>query len=433
MNIEESVIIQKYEMLLYSKQSIYFDVAEFDIIVSHYLYEGKYLDALEALIHAEECHPGNTEIELHKIKIMICLEDYEKALELIQQVEDKFPEYYELNISRGQIYLAYDDISNALKEFTIAFDKNTEPEPDTDIFDIPDFLIEQNYLEEALLFLHRLIDEQKADALMYYQTAYCYDKLLRFTEAEMYYEKSLDEDPFDDKTWIALGLMHLNIENWDRALDCFEFALSINEDNYIASLCKSNALMQLGDYDQAIDCIREILKVMPDDSNTLYCLGGCYEKKNDFAEAEKCYLKAIESEPYFSLPYWGLSKILYNQQDFEGAIKTIDKAIEYEPNNEDYTFFRGQCLINLISNRNILNSLFINEDYILDKDAEIIYKQAVFFYEIGDVEQCCKLLVQALDTDYSVLDVFFEKYPEAKDDAYIINYMGRYFNFSTYF
>jgi len=426
MDIEESTLVQKYETLLYAKKSIYFDVAEFDIIVSHYIYEGQYLDALEVLVHAKDCHPDNRELEYYKVKIFIALEEYEKAINLIEELEPILPNSFELNILRGQVHLIlYGDIDKAVEQFKIALANITSI--DNDAYDIPDFLIEYGYYEDALYFLEIYINKFTADAVLLYQTAHCYDKLEQFDKSEQYYEKSLDEDPFDEKTWIALGILNLSKNNLQKALDSFEFALSINENNYVAALCRINTFIQTNEYDNAMEAIKELLYKMPDDANTMYCLGACYEKTQNVAKAEESYLKSIENDPEFAQPYWGLAKIMLLQNNVEGAIKLLDKALENDPDNDEYLFLRGQSII-LLSADALSNFISIQNMEIADSNDEFInkYKKAIFFYSIGNMEQCCKYLIESIKQKKEGLEMFFKVYPEAKNDAYVINYLGKY-------
>ncbi|MDR1581826.1 MAG: tetratricopeptide repeat protein [Prevotellaceae bacterium] len=431
--MEDGILIQKYETLLYNKESIYFDTDEFGVIITYYMQEDRYADALEALIHAELCHPEDVELTLHKIRIMMHLDNFDRAFELLLTLENKAYDLFEINMYKGHIYALNDEIKDAVKEFELAFEKNPNFE-DEDLQYIPDILIEQKYFEEALIFLHKFIDSNNADAKIFFNAGYCYEQLANVKEAEKYYEKSLDEDPFNEKTWNILGVLHFNSGNFDKALDAFEFALSINNEDYIASLCKSLILIRLGDYNKAIEYILEILTKSPNDANALYNLGGCYEKKQNSEEAEQYYTKAISQEPNFALPYWGLSRILYSQGNTEAAIQIIDKAIEIEPDNEEYLYFRGQCFINLCCNRNILEAILKNSRKIeeLDsgqfQDLEFInkHKKAVFFYNVGDLKECCRYLLESVIIDNKGLEMFFDIFPKAKDDAYLINYLGKY-------
>ncbi|MDR1886359.1 MAG: tetratricopeptide repeat protein [Prevotellaceae bacterium] len=433
MDIEENILVQRYETLLYNKESIYFDIEEFEIIISFYMEEERYADALEALIHAELCYPDDVELTLDKVKIMMYLDNFDRAFELLLTLEDKACDLFELHLYKGHIHVMNGEVENAVKEFELAFEKSSGLDEE-ELQYIPNILMEEKYFSEALVFLHKFIDSGNAGAKVFFNAGYCYEHLSDMEKAEKYYEQSLDEDPFDEKTWIALGVLHLNCNNTEKAMDAFEFALSINKDNAAVILCKSAAFIKAGEYGKAIECILGILTNAPDDADALYNLGGCYEKEQNMEDAEQCYSEAIRQEPEFALPYWGLSKILYSQGDIEGAVKVIDKAIEIEPDNEEYLYFRGQCFISLSSDRNMLEAILHNINPIREsepekfQDSEFInkHKKAAFFYNVGDLEKCCQYLLESVMINNEGFEMFFSLFPEAKDDAYIINYLGKH-------
>ncbi|MDR2382462.1 MAG: tetratricopeptide repeat protein, partial [Prevotellaceae bacterium] len=419
MDIEDNILIQKYETLLYNKELIYFDAEEFGIIITYYMSEERYADALEALIHAELCHPEDIELALHKIRVMMNLDNFDRAFELLQILEEKAHDIFEIHIYKGHIYTLNDEIENAVKEFELAFEKSPGLD-EVELQYIPESLIEQKYFNEALMFLHKFIDAGKTNAGIFFKAGQCYEQISNLQEAEKYYEKSLDEDPFNERTWVILGTLHLNSSNFDKALEAFEFALSINNNDYIASFCKIVTLIQSGEYDKAIDYIMDTLAKLPNDVNTMFALGECYEKKQDFEEAEDCYTKAISQGISFDLPYWGLSKILYAQGDIESAIQVIDKAIELEPDNENYIYFRGQCFISLCNDKNTLETILQNIPVIKDsnasasEDSDFInkHKKAVFFYNIRNMEECCKYLLESIIIDSKGLEMFFNLFPK---------------------
>jgi tetratricopeptide (TPR) repeat protein len=324
-----------------------------------------------------------------------------------------------------------DDIEDAVKEFNHALEKNPELDEQWQSY-IVNILIEQNYYAEALVFLLQFVDSGNVNAKMFFDIGHCYEELEDIEKAEEFYEKSLDEDPFNEKTWVILGSLYLQSSNVDKALEAFEYALSINKDDHTALILKTAALMKSGEYDKAIHCLLEILSNSSEYRDALCNLGECYEITEDLEKAEECYSKSISDDVSSISPsaYWSFSRILYAQGNIEAAIRVIDDAIEIEPNNEDFLYFRGQCLISLSHDKdklvNILQNIHINES--LSEDPEFVnkYKKAVFFYNVRSMEECCKYLLDAISINSEGLEMFFNLFPRAKDDAYIINYFGKY-------
>ncbi|MDR0385721.1 MAG: hypothetical protein LBH60_06560 [Prevotellaceae bacterium] len=427
---DDDILIQKYEMLLYNKESMYFDSDEFEIIINYYMVKEKYADALEAMIHAELCHPDDIELALQKIRIMMQLDNSDRAFDLLLMLENKAPDLFEINLYKGHIYVLNDDIEAALREFEFAFEKCPEFDNE-ELRCIPSILIEHDYFEEALIFLHKFIDSDNATAKLFLKAGYCYEQTSNDVEAEFYYEKSLDEDPFDEKAWMVLGAFHLKLFDVDKALEAFEFALSINKDSRIASMCKVTALIKSNEYDKALKYFLEIMMKFSEESDydddEQY-----YEEFEDADDEENNDEK--EFTVNLEMPYWKLSKILYIQGDIETAIQSIDKALETDPDNEDYIYFRGQCFTCISHDKDRMKKVLQNlktvkeSNYKESVDSEFVnkHKKAAFFYELENMEVCCKYLLESVLINSEGLELFFTLFPEAKDSAYIIKYIGKH-------
>jgi tetratricopeptide (TPR) repeat protein len=435
-NIEDDILIQKYETLLYNKESIYFDLDEFEIIILHYISAERFADALEAIIHAELCYPEDVEIALHKIYIMMQLDNFERAFELLTILEEKEPDLFEINLYKGHIYSIDDDLENALREFELAFEKS----PSIDIEGlqyVPEILIRRQHFEEALVFLHKFIDSDNADAQIFFNAGYCYGQTGNIEEAEKYYEKSLDEDPFNEKTWVVLGSLYLDSNNLNKALEAFEFALSINKDNHLAAFCKIATYIKSNNRIKALNCMFETLLKTTDDTFASYSIDESHIKEEDFDESDSCDdldTEETDQEPDTNTSYWDYSKMLYAQGNIKSAIKIIDKAIKLEPDNEDYLYFRGQCFIRLYQEQNMMSTMLqklseteeSSSDELENSEFMNLHKKAVFFYNVGDMEECCKYLLESIAIDRKGLDMFYELFPKAIHDAYIINYFGKH-------
>ncbi|MDR1170064.1 MAG: tetratricopeptide repeat protein [Prevotellaceae bacterium] len=433
MDIEDDILIQKYETLLHNKESIYFDSDEFGIIITHYMSEERYADALEALVHAELCHPEDNELTLHKVRVMMHLDNFDRAFDLLLILEQKAYNSFEVNLYKGNIYVLNEDIGNAIMEFELAFEKSSRYDID-ELINIPYILMDNRYYREALTYLHKFIKEGEADAEILFSTGFCYEKIGNVKKAEKYYEKSLDEDPFNEKTWIMLGALYLSTMHIDKALEAFKYAHSVNNNEYIAMLCKAATLIQADEYESAVKCIMELLTKMPDDVSAIESVDVPYEVMPDLYDIGLSNIDVTNLDPQLEIPFWSLSKLMYVDGDFEDAIQVIDKVIAINPNNEEYFYFRGQCFIGLSENREKLEKILHNPFIIKElrgrnfKDSEFKnkHKKAVFSYEVEDKEKCCKYLIDAMLINCEALEIFFSIFPEARDDAYIITYLGKH-------
>jgi len=102
---------------------------------------------------------------------------------------------------------------------------------------------------------------------------------------------------FTVNDYYGLGELNHKIENYDRAIECYNKSLELEPEDSdtvsnlaLAYLCKS-------DYKEALSLFHKALKIDPEDSLTWDSLGLAYEYNNEFEKAKEAYQKASDLEP----------------------------------------------------------------------------------------------------------------------------------------
>jgi tetratricopeptide (TPR) repeat protein len=266
-------------------------------------------------------------------------------------------------------------------------------------------------------------------------------------KAEEMYEKSLDEEPFNDYVWLSLGLLLERQERNEEALQAYDFALTVNDSLEAAVLSKANLLMFAERYNEAIDALTSYLATGAESEQVLCFLGECYEYLGDIQKSVDYYRKALERDRNMADAYWGIGKILRKQGDYENAISTIDYALQIEPENPDYLITKGEIFMEIGSTNAALDA-FKTASELCPNDVEIlamitlvleiIYPDvnvdelknctsfsaklltmlhaALLYYRTGDTPSCRSLIWQMEDLSPACRDKFFEILPEALEN-----------------
>ena len=444
------ILVQKYEMLLYENKAIYFDIDEFKSIAYHYIIVGELDKAMNVALHAERCFPKSVGSEMIRAQVLIDCRKTNEALDLLNRMEKKEPFSSTINILKGKAYLEEERFDDAIQQFDEALRKEEEDKTFLS-FNIADTLMEYGEYEPALQFLSGIIEkdtEQSFKAEIYFQAATCYDYLNDIKKAEKLYEKSLDEEPFNDYVWLSLGLLLERAERYDEALQAYDFALTINDKLEPAVLSKASLLMQSEQYDEAIELLTNHITTATYSEYALYYLGECYEYTSNFEQAINYYSSALQQDPEMPDPYWGIGKILKKQGDYENALHSIDSALERDPENADYLFSKGEILLEigsaiaaleaftaaaqlcpddieiLTSIKTTLEKIKLNPDLYEKQqkyaeypdDIQAIFKLTILYYHTGDLENCKRLIWQITDMGTEYKEKLLEILPEISDN-----------------
>lgn len=130
----------------------------------------------------------------------------------------------------------------------------------------------------------------------------------QYNKAIEYADIVLKEDPYNAFIWMRLGDTYMEIEEYEKAIEAFDFALAIaykkNKGTYIIQDCmihKAEALMYKGSYIKSIEVLKDLLedeKAKTYLENTIYeCMGICYYNLKEYDKSYEYFSKEYELEP----------------------------------------------------------------------------------------------------------------------------------------
>jgi len=189
----------------------------------------------------------------------------------------------------------------------------------------------------------------------FYLCATAYESLGLLEAAVMNYKKSLEINPKLESALVSLGTiyasMSINANILDKRLDgdvfmennsvifmalnCFDKALEINPNNYLALYNKGGIKASIQRFDDAIDFYDRVIELNPKFPYVYDSRGIAYGKTRGFNEALKDFDKAIQLNPNFQQAYYNKAAALMNLKRYDEAIKSIDQAINLNPKDTD--------------------------------------------------------------------------------------------------
>ena len=137
-----------------------------------------------------------------------------------------------------------------------------------------------------------------------------------------------------DKEWTEQGSFHYSEKNYEKAIECYNEAIKINENyeypwNGLGIVYKAQK-----DYEKAIQCYNEAIKINENYEYPWNGLGIVYKKQKDYEKAIQCYNEAIKINENYEYPWNGLGIVYKKQKDYEKAIQCYNEAIKINENYE---------------------------------------------------------------------------------------------------
>ena len=441
-NKNNKVSLSKFESMLKTNDVYFFDSTEFEMIIQHYLDSGRQTLAHKAIGLGLEQHPASVSLKILLAELFIYedkLEDADLILTALHAIE---PTNEELYIQKANLFSKKDDHQSAIESLKIAL-AYTDDKVDVLSMIGMEYLYLDKF-EDALLSFAKCLDLDFEDYSSLYNVIYCFDMLNKHSEAVEYLEKIIDKDPYSEVAWHQLGRQYYILEEFDKALRAFDFAIVIDELFIGAYLEKAKTLEQLDLHEEAIGNYLVTNELEDPTAFSYFRIGECYRKLNQSELSIEYYKKTVKEDPLLDKGWIALTDAYCHEKNYPKALYYINKALSIDESNTLYwrryseinlklDFFEEvvkafyKCIEYGDSNLDIHIGLtdvlyFIGEveeaSIVLIKakklfpvTAEIIYRLGCVYYILGKEKKAEKLLRKALKIDYEYHGVFKELFP----------------------
>ena len=228
---------------------------------------------------------------------------------------------------------------------------------------------------EAKKYYQYLIKEGFQDADVFNNYGVILKEQDQYSEAGLYFRKSIEINPKDDKSQANLGGILKELGQYQEAELFIRKAISLNPKNALAYSNLGIILMKLGFLKEAEISLRKAIELNPDLAEAHFKLAFLLvatEKRLQEAKSSAC--KAIKLNPKSNDAHFALGVVLKELGELKEAELSIKKAIEIDPNIADYYQIlsllnygkgdRSEALKN-IKKANTIDSLSLNNQLLL--------------------------------------------------------------------
>lgn len=339
-------ILACYEEMLLGGDTRYFEATDLTDIAEYYAMNGDSLRAEAALDYALRLHPENLDALIFKARARLINGHLNEAMNIAESITDQ--QDREVLFLKAELALANQQHAIASDIFrTLIESESHEAETYADIVDL---LVDNKQTDMANDWLEEALTRHPKKKVLMESAAYSYVQQERFDEAITQYNQLLDIDAYSTLYWEELGKIYFLREEFDKAIDAFEFAIAINSENsYYSMYAVANCYFNIGNYERAAEYYQQIHEIYPETVDPLFHMGMCCVNKGDDDQAMEHFTKALatvaENSEEQAQIYSQLSLIFSRKAQHEKAIAYVDQALRIFPDNTELLIMKGHELL----------------------------------------------------------------------------------------
>ena len=339
-------LLARYEEMLTGDRTFYFEATELTDIAEYYAMQGDSEKAEAVLDYALRLHPENIDALIFKARARLINGNLAEASHIIDSITDQGDR--EVMFLRAELLMASRQYPQA-EALLRALIEEESYKANTYV-DIIDLLVDNGQGDMANLWIEEAIQRYPNHRLIAESAAYSHAQQERFDDAIALYNQLLDIDPYSTFYWEELGKIYFRREEFDKAIEAFEFVIAINGDEcYYALYAVANCYFNIGNYERAEEYYHTIHERYPDTVDPLFHMGMCRVNRGDDDGALDYFTQALCTIPEGSEEqaqiYSQMSLIFSRMGQHAKAVTYTEEALKICPDNTELIIMKGHELL----------------------------------------------------------------------------------------
>lgn len=398
-------LVKRYELSINEGRPGYFDVDELEDISEFYRSLGKDKESTDVIELGLKLHPNNSILLLRRATLFADIGNYKRALMIIDRLPEK--EDTDIVLLRAEIYLHINKEQEGLLLLHELFEDDSSDKSILAL-DISSLLSELSMYREAEEFLLNSLENDENNIELIEELAFCYEQNKKYRLAVDLYERILDLDPYFSEIWFNLGQAWFNLEEFEKAVEAYDFALTISESDGIARLQKAHALFQSGRFMESANAYQEYMDYDERNDYLLVFQGEAYEKAGFYDEALVCYSDAYEKNNENFEACTGLAICNMEKKEFQKSLSWFDKALKLNEEDPELWVYIAELMILMELKEeayvSYLRSLTLKKD-----QPDVLAAMGNISFDMGEYEKALDLykIAFSIDPELPGIDLFF--------------------------
>jgi tetratricopeptide (TPR) repeat protein len=299
-------------------------------------------EALNVCNYALSMYPYNMELVIRQAKLYFHFMDYDKAIDLLEKAELIAPDNKQVQYLLAKLYHETGDAEAAIEHIQQAIDMDDTEASELFLLKALIHMDHEEY-EEALKVLQVLLSKNPNNSEALFEFAQCCRELGQEKECILFFEKLIDKDPYAFETWNNLGIIYGLYNLHEKAIEAFDMAATINNENTEALYNMGNSYMETENYDKAIEIFNQCMEAGRNDYMIHLQTGLAYAYFDQYEKARYYFRKSIELHYQFPDSWFALGMTYENEGDSFKAIPYLKQSLKIDRYNEIHWYELGNC------------------------------------------------------------------------------------------
>ncbi len=360
-------LVQSYERATENNRQPYYDVEDLETIVNYYYDTGSLEQMSAAIEFAVLLHPHSLIFKIKEIQLDLATKNFTCAQAKLRQIEGLSDHHVELLIARATLFIHQGKKEKALELLNSALERaEDEEEILQQIIDA--HLTQGDYAHAAKSILRLCEIDARLDDGTIYQLALCFDFMQEYERAIDCFDHFIEREPYNGLLWYQKAVFSVRLDDEEKAIEYFNWAITADDSFHAA----------------------------------YFEIGRIHERNDRLIEAINSYKQSISEEIPSGYIYFRIGMIEQELGSLKQALTAFNKAVEVEPELEDVYLERA----------NLLCELDCHDEAVQD------YKKVWAFGNYGaeDVIDYVEALVE-LDLLDDAIQILYDGCGQFKDNA----------------
>lgn len=343
--------LKKYEQADKLNTTPYFGVDELIDLFSYFIYIDNQDEAEKVSSITRRIHPDSQECAKMEIRLLLCRGEAEQALHKFSSLA--FTQENDSKLLKAEILVALKEFRHA-REIALEILKDN---PSENAYEALEILLDCGFAHEAIFICEKMLQVSPEQRSLQEVKAECLIEMQRIDEAVDIYNRLLDEEPYNTFYWEQLGHIYYMVNRYGKALECFEYESTINENIEYARMMQGYCYYHVHDFAHSKQSFRWFNEKYPDSVMPLFYIALSYYHEGEKDAAKELFndVIAIAQEGTIEIMLARVNKamILDEAGDTERADEAMAMAILMHPENMKQFVLGGKHLYELRDKENL--------------------------------------------------------------------------------